>query len=96
MILVKVSTHSTKGRMLVGDSGICMTCFYFLTLGHLWGAVGTAGGALNNGHPLLCSSRETSMKAVYTYEIHVFVKRWRTIASSTGASLGSHLASAAS
>lgn len=46
-----------------GDSGTCtrMTCFYFLTLGHLWGAVGTGGDALNNSHPSLRSLHEISV-----------------------------------
>lgn len=66
-------------------TGTCMTCSYFLTLGHLWGAMGTAGGALNNSHALLCSLHETSMKSAYTREIHDFAKRRKTMDSSSAA-----------
>lgn len=76
-------------------TGNCMTCFCFLTLGHFWGAVGSAEGAPNNGHPLLCSLHETSTKPVYTYEIRVFVKWWSSMASRPGASPRRDLASAA-
>lgn len=87
--------HSTRRRIFVGDFAPYMTCFCFLTLGHFWGAVDTAGGAPKNNHPLFYL-HETSMKSVYTYEIHIFVKRWRTIASSLRASPRKDLASAAS